>query len=433
MNDEKITAESSEKEQSESELPVFSAQSSENETQPEGESAEISEKSAEQLELEELKAPLQKKPKGKSGKIWTVLFILMNIAVLAYTAIADFSNEATPDSPTALRVISENWYYIVFAVIAFIAGILLDAGKLSFMTHRTTGKGRFKLCVQTTLLGKYYDGVTPLASGGQPFQIYHLSKNGVNTGKATSIVITSFFLNQLTFIILCIVACVLDAVGVLRCTDIFAVEGSAMRGNFEILRVFSYVGIALGAVVPLSILLFFAFPRGSVKTMKGGIALLSKLRIIKNKDVATMKVMRTTAQSSRSIKEIAGSFWTLVPSLLFSVALNCAACSVTYFTLRFFGYDIPNVNGIHEWLLIAQLHLYISSAVSLVPTPGTSGAADFTFYSAFNELIIVPGLSFTAMITWRFLSYYVYIIIGLATLAYVSIKKKRAAAAQEAG
>lgn len=380
-----------------------------------------------QLEVDELKAPLKAKPKSKSGKIWTILFILLNVAVIAYTAIADFSNEATPDTPTALKVISENWYYLIFAIIAFTAGIVLEAGKLSFMMHRTTGKGRFKLCFQTMILGKYYDGVTPLASGGQPFQIYHLSKNGVKTGKATSIIITSFFLNQLTFTILCIVACVLDSVGVLNCAEIFAAEGSAMRGNFEILRIFSYVGIALGAIVPLSVLLFFVFPSGSIKLMKGGIALLSKLRIIKNKEIATMKTIRTTAQSSRSIKEIAGSFWTLVPSLLFSIALNCAACSVTYFTLRFFGFDIPNVNGIHEWLLIAQLHLFISSAVSMVPTPGTSGAADFTFYSAFNELILVPGLSFTAMITWRFLSYYIYILIGLVTLAYVSLKKKHLA------
>ena len=150
--------------------------------------------------------------------------------------------------------------------------------------------------------------------------------------------------------------------------------------------------------------------------LKGGIKVLHKLHLVKNPALTNMKVFRTIVQSSRSIKQIAKSFWTLFLSVLFSVALNCAACSVTYFTLRFFGYDIP-ANGIKEWLLISQLHLFISSAVSLVPTPGTSGAADLTFY--------VPALSFTAMITWRFLSYYSYIIIGLLTLLYLSVKKKK--------
>ena len=269
-----------------------------------------------------------------------------------------------------------------------------------------------------------YDNITPLASGGQPFQIYHLSKNGVETGKATSVIISSFFLNQLTFIILCLAAVILDATGVLSCSAEIFQEGSAMRTNFQILRIFSYIGIALGSFLPLTVLLFFAFPRTSLGMLKGGIKVLHKLHLVKNPALTNMKVFRTIVQSSRSIKQIAKSFWTLFLSVFFSVALNCAACSVTYFTLRFFGYDIP-ANGIKEWLLISQPHLFISSAVSLVPTPGTSGAADLTFYGAFNELILVPGLSFTAMITWRFLSYYSYIIIGLLTLLYLSVKKKK--------
>ena len=378
----------------------------------------------EQLSIRIPEPPLRKK-KGKAHYIWTTLFILMNVAVLLFTAISDFGgSKEPPDSLTAIGVISKNWYYIIFAVIAFAVGILLEVGKLSFMTKRTTGKGRFKLCVQTVLLGKYYDNITPLASGGQPFQIYHLSKNGVETGKATSVIISSFFLNQLTFIILCLAAVILDATGVLSCSAEIFQEGSAMRTNFQILRIFSYIGIALGSFLPLTVLLFFAFPRTSLGMLKGGIKVLHKLHLVKNPALTNMKGFRTIVQSSRSIKQIAKSFWTLFLSVLFSVALNCAACSVTYFTLRFFGYDIP-ANGIKEWLLISQLHLFISSAVSLVPTPGTSGAADLTFYGAFNELILVPGLSFTAMITWRFLSYYSYIIIGLLTLLYLSVKKKK--------
>ena len=171
----------------------------------------------EQFSIRIPEPPLRKK-KGKAHYIWTTLFILMNVAVLLFTAISDFGgSKEPPDSLTAIGVISKNWYYIIFAVIAFAVGILLEVGKLSFMTKRTTGKGRFKLCVQTVLLGKYYDNITPLASGGQPFQIYHLSKNGVETGKATSVIISSFFLNQLTFIILCLAKIKMDETGVLRC------------------------------------------------------------------------------------------------------------------------------------------------------------------------------------------------------------------------
>ena len=259
----------------------------------------------EQFSIRIPEPPLRKK-KGKAHYIWTTLFILMNVAVLLFTAISDFGgSKEPPDSLTAIGVISKNWYYIIFAVIAFAVGILLEVGKLSFMTKRTTGKGRFKLCVQTVLLGKYYDNITPLASGGQPFQIYHLSKNGVETGKATSVIISSFFLNQLTFIILCLAAVILDATGVLSCSAEIFQEGSAMRTNFQILRIFSYIGIALGSFLPLTVLLFFAFPRTSLGMLQGGIKVLHKLHLVKNPALTNMKVFRTIVQSSRSIKQIA--------------------------------------------------------------------------------------------------------------------------------
>jgi hypothetical protein len=36
--------------------------------------------------------------------------------------------------------------------------------------------------LETTILGKYYDYITPFGSGGQPFQIYNLSKKGISDG-----------------------------------------------------------------------------------------------------------------------------------------------------------------------------------------------------------------------------------------------------------
>ncbi|MBQ7924256.1 MAG: flippase-like domain-containing protein, partial [Clostridia bacterium] len=77
---------------------------------------------------------------------------------------------------------------------------VLKGAKLSVFCKSMTGKFHFKTCFETGIIGHYYNNVTPLAVGGRPFEIYHLSKHGVRGGVATSLPIATFFLNQFAFV-----------------------------------------------------------------------------------------------------------------------------------------------------------------------------------------------------------------------------------------
>ena len=78
------------------------------------------------------------------------------------------------------------------------------------------------------------------------------------------------------------------------------------------------------------------------------------------------------------------------------------------------------VNGFSEWLMVAQVCFILNAAISFTPTPGNSGAADLSFFSFF-ERGLAKGLAFPAMITWRLLVFYSFIIIGFI---FASVKKK---------
>ena len=108
----------------------------------------------------------------------------------------------------------------------------------------------------------------------------------------------------------------------------------------------------------------------------------------------------------------------LITNFLLSCGEQLALVSVAYFTLRSFGFDWPTP-GFIEWAQIVVLCLIINTAISFVPTPGSSGAADLSFYLLFsNEL--APGLAFPAMIVWRFISFYFIIILG-----FIIIKRRK--------
>jgi uncharacterized protein (TIRG00374 family) len=106
--------------------------------------------------------------------------------------------------------------------------------------------------------------------------------------------------------------------------------------------------------------------------------------------------------------------------LLLSLIEQLALASIAYFTLRFYGWDFVNVGGFDEWVMVVQLCFIIYSAVSFIPTPGNSGAADGLFYLLFT-VPLSAGLAFPAMLSWRFLSYYSYILIGFI---FIRTKKR---------
>ena len=130
--------------------------------------------------------------------------------------------------------------------------------------------------------------------------------------------------------------------------------------------------------------------------------------------------MRTVIHNSKCIKKFATTPVSFIVSFLLSVAEWCATCSIAYFTLRFFGFEIENVGGMMEWLQITEMCLILYAAISFIPTPGNSGAADLSFYALF-QVKLMAGLAFSAMVVWRVLSFYSFIIIGFI---FTTLRKK---------
>ena len=122
------------------------------------------------------------------------------------------------------------------------------------------------------------------------------------------------------------------------------------------------------------------------------------------------------------IKKFAKNPVALITTLLISIGENFTLCSIAYFTLKLFGYVNENANGFMEWLQIVQLSIILYASISFIPTPGNSGAADLSFYLLFTVGVSFAGLAFSAMVLWRILSYYSYIIIGFI---FTTVNRKR--------
>ncbi|MBE7087398.1 MAG: flippase-like domain-containing protein [Clostridiales bacterium] len=346
--------------------------------------------------------------------VCAVLFIILIVGVLAFTAYKDFfANEhGTPDWNEIWITLSRNWYYGLLCVFSLGLCFLLKGTKLSIMCKSMTKKWHFKTCMETAIIGHYYNSVTPLAVGGQPFEIYHLSKHGIHGGVATSLPISAYFLHQVAFITLCFTSFLLFKNNVL-----------GVPSNFlnPFISVTAIIGLILGAIVPILVITFSLLPRFCSFLVHFVIFVGGKLKLIKKPKETTYKTLKTVVHNGKCIKKLASKPIVFIVSAIISICEHLALCSIAYYCLKMFGL-IWHDNGLIEWLQVVHICEIIYVAISFIPTPGNSGAADFSFYTLFaSGAGITTGLAFPAMLTWRIMSFYSFIIIGFT---FITLKNR---------
>lgn len=350
--------------------------------------------------------------------ICTWVFIIFVVAVLAFTAYNDFSggsgDRQFPEWEDFKALLVEGWIYLLFALLSLFANYVAKALKLAVMCKPMTGKWHLRTCFETSIIGCYYNNITPLAVGGQPFEIYHLSKHGIHGGVASSLPIIAYFLNQICCVSLGIVSVALFATNALNIPEPLY---SAFPGTFKIMTI---IGIVLCTVVPFLVILFSLLPKLTSKLVHFTMFLGGKLRIVKDPKGTTLKTIKTVYHNATCIKGIAKRPLVFLASLLLSCCEYFASLSIIYFTLRTFNFNLDGFSGFSSWLQICQIGLMLFLAISFIPTPGNSGAADLSFYVLFAVGLPV-GFAFPAMVVWRVISFYSYIIVGFI---FATIKKR---------
>ncbi|MCH5153309.1 MAG: flippase-like domain-containing protein [Clostridiales bacterium] len=347
----------------------------------------------------------QSSRKKRIAKIlFTVFFIVAIVGIIVYTAFNDFSGEDV-SLARVVEMIGENWYYLLVLLGLFFLTILLEAFKVFLMIRKTTHTYQFGTAFNCASLGKFYDYVTPLGSGGQPFQMYYLAKHGVPSGPASAIPIGTLFLTQFSFFICAIVS------------FSFGVSVEIVPLYIQIV---AYFGAVFYIAVPLFLVIFSFFPKAGYKVIAWGVKVLTKLRLCKKPEKWIAKGNRAIDNNRTNMAILFKSKRVLIVCTLLSFAYVIAQCSLPYFSLLLFSDALKAKNLVPSWGLwfeVTRITFFIYCAITFVPTPGNSGAADGTFYGLFrNVLIAVAGASFTCMMVWRIFSFYMYLILGLIVL-----------------
>lgn len=339
----------------------------------------------------------QAKKKDARKKWFNLAFFLINILIVIGIFVYQFT---TSEVASLWELFSLKPYYrfLFLSLAAFFVINIFDAIKFASLIWRSTGYVRPFLSYKVVALGRYYDCVTPMATGGQPFQMLYLKNNSVKTEAATAIPLVKYFLWQIAWLIIC------------SCLLIFNVKYYIGSGN--VVQIFAWVSLILNfgllsVVVMLSISKKVG-PRIVISILK----LVNKMHLIKDYKKSFKKVFKFVREYQKSFKLLIKHFGQVV----YHVILN-GITIILNSSLAYFVYLAFNIDGGFSYVEILTNVIICELAVGLVPLPGAAGAAEISFAAVFAKYFTSQTLVW-GMLFWRIFTYFGYIIQGLVIIIY---------------
>lgn len=300
--------------------------------------------------------------------------------------------------------------WAVMTVVCMLLYYLFDACKYRLIARIFGCPQPFGDCVVTTMLGFFYSAVTPMAAGGQPFQVVHMHRRGIPVSTATSVICMVYILWKAALVTLGTLGLLLGGKTLLAMSPAW----------LPVLLLGVLLHLSLLAVAALSAL----FPKPMTRAGAAVITRVLGWRIFAAHSVDAQRWIEKWSGFVAEYHEAfaRGAQQRHVLLAAFTLALlQCAAyMSVAYCTYRGFGLS----GAPYYQVVLVQVLLHLGA--SFFPMPGASGASEGSFLLAYTHLF-GPYLTM-GMLIWRLATYYLTILLGYAAVVAERVAAKHTAA-----
>lgn len=318
---------------------------------------------------------------------------LLNFLFLAFTLgvvlVIGLKGNDLEELAAALRSISPVCFLLCFG--CWCVYVLMNALSTYCFLNRQGVRLRLVDSLRAAVIGLYYCNVTPGASGGQPMEMYELSKKNVPVGYSGSAMAIKFVCFQVVLLIAGAAFWLSHRAFVSQYTH--GIRWLVLLGY--IVNCFSISGVVLMAVNRRAVMWVID------KCIRVGV----KLRICKDPEASRQKWADQCLSFHSSFRMLLRHPLDLLVQGMIAFVQLIAQMMVIWCIFRSMG-----LGGISVYQIITVgVLLYISA--SYTPLPGASGAQEGGF-ALFFQSIFPDAKLFVALLTWRFFTYYLTILVG---------------------
>lgn len=333
-----------------------------------------------------------------------ILFLILTIVVI----IVILSLNDIKEIGAVLQSVKINWlacaflllflYMVFYPMPLYILGHSKKEGNVSYRDSMMIGSIEY-----------FFNGITPFASGGQPFQIYSYRKIGVSLHRASGIILMNFVICQIAVVILCI--------------------GSLFFFN-ELTHGVTYLQVMIAVGLAINILIFTLFCSVGLsktvrKIMSKFVGWFLNLKIFKGKlsrFVAAFDEYCAGAQST--FKALLGQKLKFISCICLKLIGFICYYSIPFFILLALGIDVT----VDKLALIIAMTTFSVAMTCYIPTPGATGGIEFAFRELFVSIIpaISESIATSGLLLWRFITYYFLMLVSfICYLIFEEVTSRR--------
>lgn len=325
----------------------------------------------------------------KNKKINLIILFIALLLVLYFTLKDNFYGIIHELSNVNILV-------FLLAIILMLISLFFKSISLKVFIGEYKKNFTFKNAFSLTLIGQFLNGITPFSSGGQPFQIYLLKKDGVRVSDSTSSMLKDFIVYQIALIIVGIFAFIYNTIS------------NSFTNNLY-LNSLIFLGFLINIIVLIVLLLISSARKTGLKICKKIVHFFFGLKILNRFKAKEEEAIKSIERFYKTGTELNKNKKKIVIGVIYNIIYLLIMHTIPFVIF----YSLGIKTNLSTTICLSTFVMLIGN---FIPIPGATGGLEYGFMQFFGIIIKDVSILSGAMLLWRFITYFFGMIIGFIAL-----------------
>lgn len=322
--------------------------------------------------------------------------VLLPVAIGVSVVVLMFWHDAREENfSEVFKGIHLDWRVVTCIITGFLFMFGRDFGLTWRFRALTDKQLSWKQAWKVDMLCEFTNCITPSAVGGSSLGMVFLNSQGIEIGKATTLMLTTLFMDELFFVLACPIVILFTPAN-----EIFATGGEGMFAHG-----IKYTFWVVYAIITAWTFLLFMGIIWKPMWISKLLTKISKWKRLQKWSSQISGMGDNMVATSKELRSKPLRFWLEV---FCGTAISWTSRYLVVNAL-FFGF-IPTDDK-YQWVILAR-QFVIWVVLMISPVPGGAGLSEWLFSNYYGDLISISAMALILAVLWRVITYYLYLLIG---------------------
>ncbi len=331
-----------------------------------------------------------------------IISAVIFLALMAVTFYVVFKNQDLTEVVDAIKQMEKGYLALAVCIALFFVSA---EGILFWYLFKSVGeKAKFASCVKYAFVGFFFSGITPSATGGQPMQLYYMSKDGHKVANSTVALLSAAAAYKLILVLMGLGICLF--------------WWNPLKGYLEGFLPLYILGLFLNAGLVVVLLIIILNAPGLERFLYAVERFFVKIHLMKPSEKRKESIHEMVTQYQETVTFLKTHLRVVAFLLVITFVQRCSVFGLTWFVYKGMG-----LSGTDAFTIMAlQAVVYI--AVDMLPLPGSQGITEIMYTAVFRKIFIGNTLTVSMCVT-RGINFYMLLIISALVSAYCWFRARR--------